>query len=128
MNVFVIEDSPQVRKRIVAMLRTIDGVTVVGEAATVRDGIAGLLASGAETLLLDLQLEDGSGLEVLSAIKPLRPNLRVIVLSNLANQQYREASALAGAEIFLDKSNEFARLPDILRGWRRQSQATGIQS
>lgn len=127
MNVFVIEDAPQVRKRIVAMLRTIDGVDVVGEAATVRDGVAGVLASGARILLLDLQLEDGNGLEVLAAVKPQRPDLRVVVLSNLANQQYREASALAGADVFLDKSNEFSRLPDILRGWLREAQATGIQ-
>jgi DNA-binding NarL/FixJ family response regulator len=128
MNVFVIEDAPQVRKRIVAMLHTIDGVTVVGEASSVRDGVAGLLASDARVLLLDLQLEDGNGLEVLAAIKPQRPDLRVIVLSNLANQQYREASALAGAEVFLDKSNEFARLPSLLRGWLDKSQAAGIQS
>ena len=36
MNIFVVQDAPQVRKRLVAMLGTVHGVTVVGEADSVR--------------------------------------------------------------------------------------------
>ncbi len=117
MNVFVVEDAPQVRKRLVAMLRTVPDVDVVGEADSVRGAVDGILGSDADAMLLDLQLTDGNGLEVLAAIKPQRPALRVIVLSNFATSQYRAACLAAGAEVFLDKSQDFGSVPSILRQW-----------
>jgi two-component system response regulator DevR len=116
-NIFVVEDAPQIRKRLVAMLGAVPGVTVVGEADSVRGAIDGALSTGAEALLLDLQLRDGNGLDVLAALKPQRPQIRVIVLSNFASPQYRQASLAAGADVFLDKSQEFERVPELLRGW-----------
>jgi DNA-binding NarL/FixJ family response regulator len=117
LKVFVVEDAVQVRKRLVALLQTVPGVTVVGEAESVAAAIAGVAATGAEAVLLDLQLADGSGLDVLAAIKPQHPEVRVIVLSNFSSPQHRRASLAHGAELFLDKSQEFRRVPEILRGW-----------
>jgi DNA-binding NarL/FixJ family response regulator len=116
-NVFVVEDAVQVRKRLVAMLRAVPGVNVVGEADSVGAAISGVLGSATDTVLLDLQLVDGSGLDVLAAIKLQRPDLHVIVLSNFTSAQHRRASIGAGADVFLDKSQEFGRVPEILRGW-----------
>jgi DNA-binding NarL/FixJ family response regulator len=126
-NVFVVEDSPEVRKRLVAMLATVPGVNVAGEADSVRTATAGVLAAAVDVILLDLQLLDGNGLEVLARVKPVRPDIRVIVLSNLATPQYREASLAAGADVFLDKSHEFGRVPEILRGWLAAPQAAPIR-
>jgi DNA-binding NarL/FixJ family response regulator len=126
MNVFVVEDAPEVRKRLVAMLRALPGISVVGEADSVRGAIDGMLASAADVLLLDLQLADGSGLGVLAAVKPQRPNLYVIVLSNFAGaQQYRDASLAAGADVVLDKTTEFGRVREILRG-RLDTEQAGL--
>jgi len=116
-RVFVVEDAPHVRKRLVALLRTVGGVDVVGESDSVRGAIDGVLDSHADTVLLDLQLTDGSGLDVLAAIKPRCPALHVIVLSNFTSAQHRQATLKAGADFFLDKSQEFGRVPEILRGW-----------
>jgi DNA-binding NarL/FixJ family response regulator len=116
-NVFVVEDAPQVRKRLVALLHTVAGVTVVGEADSVGAAIDGVRAVRPDALLLDLQLIDGSGLDVLTALDPRRAGMHVIVLSNFTSSQHRRASLDAGADFFLDKSQEFGRVPDILRGW-----------
>ncbi len=116
-KVFIVEDSPPVRKRLVAMLGTVAGIEVAGEADSVRTAVDGVLAAAVDVILLDLQLPDGNGLDVLARVKPVRPNLRVIVLSNQATPQYREASLAAGADAFFDKSHEFGRVPEILRGW-----------
>jgi len=116
-NVFVVENAPEIRSRLVKMLRTVAGINVVGEADSVNKAIEGVLASAADMLLLDLQLKDGSGLDVLARVKTARPALRAIVLTNLVSPQYREASLSAGAEFCLDKSREFGLVPEILRGW-----------
>ena len=79
--------------------------------------ISGVLGSACDVLLLDLPLADGSGLDVLSSLKVKRPALRVIVLTNFATAQHRQASLAAGADVFLDKSHESQRVPAILREW-----------
>ena len=117
MNIFVVEDAPEIRKRLIAMVRRVAGINVVGEADSVNEAIDGVLASTADTMLLDLQLKDGIGLEVLTRVKQARPELNVIVLTNFATEQYRQASLSAGADYCLDKSREFGLVPGILRNW-----------
>jgi DNA-binding NarL/FixJ family response regulator len=43
--------------------------------------------------------------------------VRVIVLTNFATAQHRQASRAAGADAFLDKSQDFALVPQLLREW-----------
>jgi DNA-binding NarL/FixJ family response regulator len=95
----------------------VPGAVVAGEADTVREAIDGVLATDADTLLLDLQLKDGSGLYVLAELKARRPAVRIIVLTNFATLQHRQASQAAGADVFLDKSQEFGLIPKILGEW-----------
>ena len=116
-NIFVVEDAPEIRKRLIAMVGMVAGINVIGEADSVSEAIDGVLGSAVDTLLLDMQLRDGMGLEVLRRVKQARPELHVIVLTNLATQQYRQASLSAGAEFYLDKSQEFGLVPGILRSW-----------
>jgi len=117
MNIFVAENTPEIRKRIVAMVQTIAGINVIGEAESVSEAIDGVLGSTADALLLDLQLKDGTGLKVLARVKQVRPELHVIVLTNMVASQYRESCLSAGAEFCLDKSREFGLVPGILRSW-----------
>jgi DNA-binding NarL/FixJ family response regulator len=116
-KVFVVEDAVEVRKRLVAMLGAVGGVEIVGEAATVRDAIEGAAAAAPDVMLLDLQLPDGNGFDVLTGLKARLPRLRTIVLSNFATAQHRAACLAAGAELFFDKSAEFGRVAGVLRAW-----------
>jgi DNA-binding NarL/FixJ family response regulator len=117
MRIFIVEDAVEVRKRLVALLGAVPGLEIAGQAATVRDAIDGAAAAAPDVLLLDLQLADGNGLDVLAALRPRLPRLRTIVLSNFATPQHRAASLAAGAEVFLDKSAEFGRVAGVLREW-----------
>lgn len=121
LKLFIAEDSAAVRSRIVRSLQDLSGVRFVGMAASVSDAIRGLRDCRPDALVLDLQLEDGSGLEVLRAARVERPRLRVIVLTNFASEPYRRAALAEGAEAFLDKSVEFTRVRDILAAWQGQA-------
>jgi DNA-binding NarL/FixJ family response regulator len=116
-KIFIVEDAVEVRKRLVAMVSAVPGVKVVGEAATVREAIDGAAAAAPDVMLLDLQLADGNGLDVLAGLKARLPRLRTIVLSNFATPQHRAASLAAGAARFFDKSAEFGRVAGVLREW-----------
>jgi len=126
LELFIAEDSAAVRNRIARSLQDLAGIRVVGMAASVSDAIRGLRDCRPDALVLDLQLEDGSGFEVLRAARLARPGLRVIVLTNFASEPYRRAALAEGAEAFLDKSAEFARVHDILSAWQGQAFTAGV--
>ncbi|MBI3530789.1 MAG: response regulator [Betaproteobacteria bacterium] len=117
MNIFVVEGSPEIRKRLVSMVRRVAGINVIGEADAVSEAIDDILRGPADTLLLGLRPIAGVDLDGLARLKQSRPQLRVIVLTNFATPQYRQASLSAGAEFCLDKSQEFGLVPGILRRW-----------
>ena len=115
--VFLVEDSTAIRARLAATIRGIEGTELVGEAGTVGEAIHGICASHPGALILDLQLEDGSGIEVLRAVHASLPEMHVAVLTNYATDQHRRACIDAGAEYFLDKSSDFSRVREIVQGW-----------
>jgi DNA-binding NarL/FixJ family response regulator len=120
MKVFVVEDSAAVRERLIEMIRDIDDVEVVGEAAAYGPAIRGILRTCPDVAVLDIKLADneGGGIDVLNAVRKGLPALRAIVMSNYVTPQHEKASADAGAEYFLDKTSDFERIPEILERMR----------
>lgn len=114
MKVFLVEDSPLVRERLVEMIEA-DGLhSVAGEAGSYDEALAGIAASNPDVGIFDIKLARGSGIDALAEAKRRLPGLVGIVLSNHATPQHAKASAAAGAAYFLDKSTEFERIPAIL--------------
>lgn len=108
-KVFLADDSAAIRQRVSAMLDAAS-IAVVGEAATPQTCIAGILASQPDVVVLDVQLEGGTGLQVLKAVRHADPDVAFIVFSNNAGPAYRKRYLGEGAALFLDKSAEFDRL------------------
>jgi DNA-binding NarL/FixJ family response regulator len=113
-TVFVVDDVPSMRERLLELVGEIDGVRVVGDAGTPADAIAGILSMRPDCVLLDYQLIDGTGLDVLRAVHPQAPDIVFVVLTNHATPQYRRACLEAGATHFFDKSIEFGKIKDVL--------------
>jgi len=105
--VFVVDDKPSMRARLRELLGDIDGVEVVGDAGSIDDATAGILRTHPDCVLLDYQVEGGTGVDVLRAVCPQSPDIEFIVLTNHATDQHRRACLNAGARFFLDKSSEF---------------------
>jgi DNA-binding NarL/FixJ family response regulator len=116
MNVFIVEDSASIRERLAAMLGDIEGVTVVGEAETPGEAIEGILRTRPDSVVLDIRLLGGSGLDVLRKAHPQVPGTVFIVLTNHADPQYRRICMQAGAAYFFDKSSEIAKVREVIAG------------
>jgi DNA-binding NarL/FixJ family response regulator len=106
-EVFIVDDLPSMRDRLRELVGDIDGTNVVGDAGTPADAIDGILRTQPDCVLLDYQLVDGTGVDVLRAVHPQLPQVAFIVLTNHATTQHRRACLDAGARFFLDKSTEF---------------------
>jgi DNA-binding NarL/FixJ family response regulator len=109
LNVFLADDSRPIRERIGAMLGE-HAMKIVGEGATPADCIDGILGAQPDVVVLDCQLEGGTGLEVLKAVRAARPAVAFVVFSNSSAPAYRKRYLAEGAERFLDKTTEFDQL------------------
>ncbi len=121
-NVFLVEDSALIRTRLTAMLNDMRGVAVVGEAETPESAIEGILRTRPDSVVLDIQLIGGSGIEVLRKVRAVDPGIVFIMLTNHVHPQYRATCLEAGADYFLDKSNEILNLTKIIAGLGRTRQ------
>jgi DNA-binding NarL/FixJ family response regulator len=115
-NVFIVEDSAPIRERLNGLLSDIEGVHVVGEADTPQSAIEGIMRTRPDSVVLDIQLIGGSGIEVLRRVHREAPEVVFIVLTNYPHAQYRRLYTEAGASHFLDKTAEFAKVKEVIAG------------
>lgn len=113
LRVFVVEDSPLIRERLEAMI-VAAGALATGHASGVEPAIRAILLERPELVILDLQLADGTGFDVLRAIRKQAPEIDVYLLSNFAADPYRQLAGRLGAKGFFDKSREFGRMRDVV--------------
>ena len=113
-NVFLVEDSAAIRARLAEMLGEVEGVSIVGEAETPASAIDGILRTRPDSVVLDLQLIGGSGIEVLRKVCPVAPNIVFIMLTNHADPQYRKICMESGASYFLDKTADFNKVREVI--------------
>ena len=113
-QVYIVDDSAAIRTRLSEMLGRIDGIHVVGQSAGAPEAVADILALKPHSVLLDLNLNGTSGMQVLRAVHPQAPDIVFVILTNHAEPQYRRACERAGAAYFLDKSTEFDRVPGVI--------------
>lgn len=113
LRVFLAEDSAPIRERIAGLLEA-QQIRIVGGAATPGDCIEAILREQPDVVVLDMQLEGGSGLEVLRAVRRIAPAIAFVVFSNHAQPPYVKRYLADGATSVLDKSLDFPRLPQAV--------------
>jgi DNA-binding NarL/FixJ family response regulator len=119
-KVFLADDSQQIRQRVNSLLGAAH-MDIVGEGGTPDGCVAGILQSHPDVVVLDVQLEGGTGLEVLKAVRTADPRVAFVVFSNNAAPAYRKRYLLEGAVQFLDKSTEFDQLAEAVANAGRRA-------
>lgn len=127
MKVFLVDDSAIIRQRLKRMLANMVNVEIVGEAGDAQEATNAILHDKPDVVLLDIHLLGGSGIDVLEAVKKVRPAPAVIVLTNYPYPQYRQKCIQAGADYFFVKSTEFGQvIPALVKlGSRADSSGVG---
>ncbi len=116
MSILIVDDSAVVRAMLREMLARIEGAEVVGEFETPAAAIARIRSNPPDIVLLDIQLVNGSGLEVLRAVSAEQPSVKVLVFTNFAEDVYRKRCLEAGAYAFYDKKSDLHALRQTLSG------------
>ena len=122
MKIFIADDSRVVVDRLAGLLEEVPGARLVGQAGDVLGAVLGVQNMKPDALILDLHMPGGSGLDVLRAIRSAHPDLFVLICTNYPYPEYREECLIAGANLFLDKSADFEKIPSILRNLIRKEE------
>jgi two-component system response regulator RegA len=76
---------------------------IVQTADSVASGVAAATSNPAAFAVVDLRLSDGSGLDVVSALREARPGARIVMLTGYGNIATAVAAVKAGAVDYLPK-------------------------
>lgn len=109
MKVVLVEDSPLVRKHLLAALKEQPFLSVVGLAATEAEALCTVGLTRPHVVVLDLALAAGSGLEVLRKLRLAGYGGTILVLSNREAEIYGPLCVSNGANAFYDKGREFEK-------------------
>ncbi len=111
----VIDDSTVIRRRVISMLSQVNGVEFVGEAEDAAEGLKLIRATHPDVVILDVRMQDRSGIGLLEDLKydPYLPI--VIVLTNYPYVAYRKRCLQLGARYFFDKTTEFTRVAEVVQ-------------
>jgi|SRR5215204_5088096 len=105
-NALIVEDCPSIQLRLAEMLKTVAGLTVVGQVDSVAGASRAIRELSPHVVVLDLQLTDGNGIEILRATKAVNPSIKFVIFTNQSDPQYRQRCAELGADYFLCKSTD----------------------
>ncbi|WP_454296343.1 response regulator [Salana multivorans] len=105
-RVTIVDDHPVFRIGMATLLDSLDGMIVVGQAASAAAGRELLLGEhGTDVVLMDLDLGDGSGVDLTREVLRTREDVRVLVVTMHEDDAAVVAAVRAGARGFLVKSS-----------------------
>lgn len=103
LRLMIVDDHPLFRKGLRALLATVPGIAVVGEAAGGDEAVrlAGELAP--HVVLMDLQMPNGDGLSAVRRIAAAHPEIRILVVTMFEDDDSVFAALRAGARGYVLK-------------------------
>jgi len=115
-RVYLIDDHPIVREGFARALADEPDIVIVGQADTAADALKEAPFTSPDVILVDLNMPDRDGIELLGALRAQLPAAKLLVLSGY-DDEFRVAEALrAGAQGYLVKTS---RLEEVIDGIRR---------
>jgi DNA-binding NarL/FixJ family response regulator len=115
LRVAIVDDHPMFRMGLAAAIEEMDGIELVGQAPRA-DQVAALVADAApDVVLLDVRLDDASGLEVNRWLGEHHPEVRVIMLTMSEDHDTALTALRDGAAGYLVKGAGPERVERALR-------------
>ncbi len=105
-SILIVDDHPLFRKGVIQLIQAAPEFRFVGEAANGSEGLAMALRLQPDMVLLDLNMKDMNGVEVLKKLKDAGLDARIIMLTVSDQAEDLMAALQAGADGYLLKDME----------------------
>jgi two-component system invasion response regulator UvrY len=125
-TVLIADDHAMVRAGLRRWLEQDRSITAIGETASAADTLQQLRDGNWDLVVLDINLPDRSGIDILRHIRTGHASTKVLVISAFAERQYALYALRAGAAGYLAKDQapeEFMRAVHVVLSGRRYASA-----
>ena len=114
-RVMIVDDHEIVRRGIAEIVDRADDLEVVAEAGTVQDALRRAQLVSADVILVDLQLPDGTGIDIMESLGQTNPEIRPIVLTSFDDDEALAESLAKGARAYVLKTVRGAGITDVIK-------------
>jgi two-component system response regulator DevR len=111
----IVDDHEIVRRGIAEIVDRTEGLRVVAEAGTVADAIRRAELVRPQVILIDLQLPDGTGFDVIRRLRQSLPATHLIVLTSFDDEDALSQAVRAGARGYILKTARGAEIADAVK-------------
>ena len=113
-SVLVIDDHPLVRDGVKKSL-TSAGFNCVGEAGSLKEASAMIALHNPDVITVDINLPDGSGLEIIHWARENSPTIAIVVLTLDDDLDLVSTASQSGAQAFISKSESAEHLVSAIK-------------
>lgn len=111
----IVDDHEIVRRGIAEIVDRAETLEVVAEAGSVTDAIRRAELVVPDVILVDLQLPDGTGIDIMRRLRETKPQIRPIVLTSFDDDAALSEALEAGALAYVLKSVRGAEITDVIK-------------
>ncbi|MDZ4809782.1 MAG: response regulator [Bacteroidota bacterium] len=113
--ILIVDDNMNFVDRMINLLEDIDSIGHISVAANYDEARRLLVSENPDVVLLDINLPGKNGIDLLKLIRHNNSQCEVIMITNHADDYYRQQCKELGAKHFLDKSHDFGLVPGIIK-------------
>lgn len=124
LRVLIAEDNEDLRDLLVTLVSAEPDLRCVGTANDVDTVIASTTEQKADVLVLDLELQGRSSIDVLKTVRGSGSKITIVVFSGHAHPEMIRHTLAAGADAYVPKSGDFELLLDAIRDKRATTGGT----
>lgn len=114
-RVMIVDDHEIVRRGIAEIVDRAEELEVVAEAGTVADALRRADLVNPDVILVDLQLPDGTGIDIMRALASTHPEILPIVLTSFDDDVALAESLEVGARAYVLKTVRGAEINDVIK-------------
>lgn len=115
LNILIVDDNKNFTGRLIELLKDVLPVEAIVVASDYEEATRLFSYENFGIILLDINLPGKNGIELLKYIRQFSAHSEVIMITNHVEEYYHQQCIKLGAKYFLDKSNDFAKVPGIVR-------------
>lgn len=108
-TVLVVDDSVMFRQRVICLLND-RNLNPVLQACNYEEAVNWLHQKEVHLAMLDINMPGKNGIELLKLIRSRFPGTKVWMVSNHADEHYKQVCLSTGADYFFDKSFDFEEI------------------
>lgn len=114
-KVIVTDDHDLIRFGLIKLIEQESDIQITGECKSGSETLEMIKKNPCDVLLLDLELPDRNGIEILKDLKILKPKLPVLIMTMHDEQRFALRTIKAGASGYLNKDQSSAELIKAIR-------------